>query len=89
MIPVSEIKDDDLMNPEVKAEYDRLGPVYAVVGTLVAARRQAGLTQKDVALRMNTKQSVVARMERTVRLPSLDLALRYAKAVGLTSLPIE
>jgi transcriptional regulator with XRE-family HTH domain len=66
----------------VKAEYDRLGPVYALVGELIAARQQAGLTQAEIALRMGTTQSVIARLESARHMPTFDLAARYAAALG-------
>lgn len=53
-----------------------------LVAELTAARRAAGLTQTEVAARMGTSQSMVARVEAgdvDVRLSTLD---RYAAAVG-------
>lgn len=54
-----------------------------VVGQLVAARHEQGLSQTVVAARMGTSQSVVARLEsgdNDVRLSTLE---RYAAALGL------
>jgi len=82
MIPLAKIREQLLIDPEVKAEYDRLGPVYELVGAMVEARHEAGLTQAQVAERMGTKQSVVARLENAHHMPSLDLVRRYAAAVG-------
>lgn len=82
MIPLSKIRDRLLTDPEVKAEYDRLGPVYELVGAMIEARHEAGLTQAQVAERMGTKQSVVARLENAHHMPSLDLVTRYAAAIG-------
>ena len=70
-----------LTDPEVKAEYDRLGPIFAVIGEMVEARQAAGLTQADIALRMGTSQSVVARLENARHMPSFDMVARYAAAV--------
>jgi ribosome-binding protein aMBF1 (putative translation factor) len=81
-IGLEKLRDRLLADPEVKAEYDRLGPVYEVVGALIDARHEAGLTQAQVAERMGTKQSVVARLENAHRMPSLDMVARYAAAVG-------
>lgn len=53
-----------------------------MIGDLVAARREQGLSQTVVAARMGTSQSVVARLESAdndVRLSTLE---RYATAVG-------
>jgi predicted transcriptional regulator len=53
-----------------------------VIDELAAARREQGLSQTVVAARMETSQSVVARLESgaiDVRLSTLE---RYAAAVG-------
>ncbi len=53
-----------------------------VIGELVAARLEQGLSQTVVAARMGTSQSVVARLEsgdNDVRLSTLE---RYAAALG-------
>lgn len=81
-ISFAEVRERLLSNPAVKVEYDRLGPVYELVGTMMEARHNAGLTQKDVAARMGTTQSVIARLESARHLPSLDLLTRYAAALG-------
>ncbi len=46
------------------------------------ARARSGLTQAEIAKRMGTTQSAVARLE-TERLPSLRTLKRYAEAVGM------
>lgn len=83
MTGLAKLKDRLLTSAEVKAaEYERLGPVYALVGAMVEARHAAGLTQGQVAAKMGTTQSVVARLENAHHLPSLDLVTRYAAALG-------
>jgi len=49
---------------------------------LIEARKRAHLTQEDVAKRMGTTQSVVARLESGHPLPSLRSLKRYAQAVN-------
>lgn len=82
MTKLADLREQLLQDPEVKAEYDRLGPVYEVVGALIDARHEAGLTQAQLAERMGTKQSVIARLENARRLPSLEMVTRYAAATG-------
>jgi DNA-binding transcriptional regulator YiaG len=71
-----------LKNPTIRAEYDRLAPEFAVARSLIAARLSAKLTQDQVARRMGTSQSAVARMESGRALPSTTSLKRYAQAVG-------
>lgn len=82
MISLVKLREELLADPAVKAEYDRLGPVYEVVGALIDARHEVGLTQAQVAERMGTKQSVIARLESARRMPSLKLVTRYAAAIN-------
>jgi len=45
-------------------------------------RTSAGLTQRQLAERMGTTQSVISRLEQAGRLPTLDLLARVATATG-------
>jgi predicted transcriptional regulator len=76
------IKRTLLTAPEVQAEYDALGPEFTIARELIAARARAGLSQAEVAQRMGTTQSVVARLESGKRPPSLRTVQRYAQALG-------
>jgi transcriptional regulator with XRE-family HTH domain len=46
------------------------------------ARRRAGLTQAEVAERVGTTQSAIARWERGGSAPSLDTTMRVLRAIG-------
>jgi ribosome-binding protein aMBF1 (putative translation factor) len=81
-ISFADLKLEMLANPEVAAEYERLGPVYELVGAMVDARHAAGLTQGEIAAKIGTTQSAIARLENAHHLPSLDMVTRYASAVG-------
>jgi DNA-binding XRE family transcriptional regulator len=70
-----------LKDPKFKAEYDRLEPEFALAREVISARVKAKLSQAQVAKRMGTSQSAVARIE-SGRSPSLTSLRRYAKAVG-------
>ncbi len=82
MTSLAELRDKLLADPDVKAEYDRLGPILAVVGEMVEARRAAGLTQAELASRMGTSPSVIARLENARHMPTFDMVARYAAAIG-------
>jgi DNA-binding XRE family transcriptional regulator len=76
------LKTRMLKNPAVKAEYDRLGPIHEVVFGLIESRHRAGLTQAQLAARIGTTQSAIARLENARHMPSLAMVARYAQAVG-------
>jgi ribosome-binding protein aMBF1 (putative translation factor) len=69
-------------DPEYRAEYDRLGPEFALARALIEARTQAHLTQAELAERMATTQSVVARLESGRVCPSTRTLEKVARATG-------
>ncbi len=75
-----------LENPSVKKEYDALESEFALFAEMIKARRLAGLSQKEIAQRMGTKQAAIARLEsssgKVKHSPSLATLQRYAHAIG-------
>src|SRR5947199_5553972 len=75
-----------LRQPAVKAEYDAQAEEFALLEELLKARREAGLTQAEVAARMGTKTPSVARLEAgggsQRHSPSVATLRKYARAVG-------
>jgi len=68
----------------VKAAYDALAEEYALATELLRARKKAGLTQAEVARRMGTQRTAIARIEsaKSGHSPSVETLRRYAGAVG-------
>jgi ribosome-binding protein aMBF1 (putative translation factor) len=81
-IPFDRFKARLLANLKVKAEYDALAPEFEIAAELIKARVRAGLSQAQLAARMGTSQSTIARLESGQTLPSTKTLLRYAKATG-------
>ena len=63
MKSLKDVKAELLANPAVRQAYDAQAPEFELARELIAARTKASLTQGDVAARMGTTQSVVARIE--------------------------
>lgn len=82
MKPLKALKAELLKNPETRREYDALAEEFELAREMIAARTRAGLTQADVAERMGTTQSAVARIESGQRHPSMRTVQRYAHALG-------
>lgn len=76
------LKAELLADPKTRAEYDAVANEFEMARELIAARSRAGLTQGEVAERMGTTQSVVARLESGRQAPSMRTVQRYAQAVG-------
>jgi predicted transcriptional regulator len=79
-IPFEVVAEKMLKNPAVKAEYDRLAPQFEISSELIRARLRAGLSQEELAERMGTSQSAIARLESGSTLPSTKTLLRFAEA---------
>jgi len=79
---LKDVKAQLLANPAVRQAYDAQAPEFELARELIAARTKAGLTQGDVAARMGTTQSVVARIESGRGTPSMRTVQRFASAVG-------
>jgi transcriptional regulator with XRE-family HTH domain len=78
---VSELAKEWMKDPAFAREYDALQSRQSeYVRAMVKARQHAGLTQAELAKRMGTTQSVIARLESGAQKPSLDTVERYAVA---------
>jgi transcriptional regulator with XRE-family HTH domain len=79
-----EVKSRALDRPDVKAEYDNLDGEFAFLDEFLKARAAAGITQAEVAERIGTTQSAIARLESGggKHSPSLATLQKYAHALG-------
>lgn len=81
-VKLDNVKKRLLANPKVKAEYERQRHEFALSRSLIEARAKAGLSQDELAKRMGTTQSTIARLESGKQLPSLRTLYRFAEATG-------
>lgn len=77
-----EFLEDSLRNPEVKAEYDKLQPEFAVIRAVIEARMRKGVTQEELAEKIGTKQSVISRLESGKANPSMNFLKKLAQALN-------
>ena len=82
MTKLRELKKRLMEDPEFREEYARIDDEYALVEALVQARTAAKLTQTELARRLGTTQSAVARLEGGRVSPSFATLRRYAEATG-------
>jgi transcriptional regulator with XRE-family HTH domain len=73
-----------LARPDVRKAYDELDEEFAFLDEVLKARAEAGLTQAEVAARVGTTQSAIARLESAEpkHSPSIATLQKYAKALG-------
>ena len=77
------LKAELLAKDGVRAAYEAQAEEFELARELIAARARAKLTQVEVAKRMGTTQSAVARLESGHFRPSMRSVERYADAVGV------
>ena len=71
-----------MRDPAVRREYEALDVEFMLIAELQKARLRAGLSQAQLAKRMKTTQSTIARLESGRGRPSTTTLSRFAKATG-------
>ena len=69
-------------DPKYKRAYKDLEDEFAVAQAIIEARTRVGLTQAQLAKRMKTTQSVIARLESGKGRPSTTTLQNLARATG-------
>ena len=82
MIKYEILREKLLSKADVKKEYEAYALEYEVAYALILARMEANMTQEEVARKMNTTQSVIARLEGGKHFPSLQTIYKYSVAVN-------
>lgn len=82
MTKVKDLHQKWLKDKEYRKAYAELTPEFAVARAVIDARAKAGLTQEQLAQRMDTTQSVIARLESGRSKPSTQTLERLAIATG-------
>jgi ribosome-binding protein aMBF1 (putative translation factor) len=77
-----ELREELLGEPSVRAEYERLAPEYELRCAIIEARRQRGLTQKQLAEKIGTKQANISNLESGNGNPSYAFLKRVAQGLG-------
>ena len=77
----SQFKKEVLKNKNVRAAYDALGPEFEVIAALIKRRLEKGFTQRQLAERVGTKQSAIARLESGAYNPSIDFLKKVTRAL--------
>lgn len=71
-----------LADKATKREFDKLSPRYAVISELISVRLKNKMTQKEIAEKVGTKQSAIARLESGNVNPTLDFLEKIAVVLG-------
>ena len=73
---------ESLKDPEFKKEYDALELEYSIIAQVIQKRLDRGLSQKQLAEKIGTKQSAISRLERGNISLSIAFLEKVSKALG-------
>ena len=83
MITYKEYKNKCLEDSNFKKEYDDLEPEYDIINAMIKARKEKGLTQKQLSELTGISQADISRIENGTRNPSLEMIKRLAAGMGM------
>lgn len=85
------MKDGFQMRPEqhsksaaVRRDWESMEPENAIIQAMIDARRETGMTQKELSERSGIAQSDISKLENGNANPSLRTLKRLAAAMGKT-----
>ena len=70
-----------MKNPAFKKAYEESEIEYQIARAVIKARIENGYTQKQLAARLKTKQSVISRVENAKTTPSISFLKRVAEVL--------
>ena len=73
---------ESMRDPAFRKEFNALKPKYDLIRAILDARIKRGVTQKELARRVGTTQSAIARFESGAGNPTLDFLSKVSSAVG-------
>ena len=83
LIPFQQMLEEELRDPEFRAEWERRAPARAVANSLIGYRLDHGLTRTALGRSLGMSQPAIARLETGDHLPTLQTLLKLAEALDL------
>lgn len=77
----AQLKKELLRDRKIRLAYENFGPEFSVVAMIIKRRITRGLTQRELAKRVGTRQSAISRLESGSYNPSLSFLQKVSKAL--------
>jgi ribosome-binding protein aMBF1 (putative translation factor) len=85
MIRIKDLHKKWMKDPAYRKEYEALGEEFALMAEVAKARQRAGLSHAQLAKRMKTTQSTIARLESGRGKPSTRTLSASPRRPGIDS----
>lgn len=83
MSEFQELLQERLKDTDFKKEWDDIQPEMDVIRTMIQARSEQNLTQKELAKRTGINQADISKLENGTKNPSLKLLKKLANGLGM------
>lgn len=75
--------NEQLKDESFKKEYDALEPEFAIIKAMIDARKDSGMTQKELSEKTGINQADISKLENGTANPSLKTLRRLAEGMGM------
>ena len=75
--------NEQLKDENLKKEYDALEPEFTIIKAMIDARKDSGMTQKELSEKTGINQADISKLENGTANPSLKTLQRLADCMGM------
>ena len=82
MTRYEKLLSEDMKDPEIRKEMEKLEPEFAIVRAIIEARTSSGLTQEELSRKSGINQANISKLEHGKANPSVSTLQKLAKGLG-------
>lgn len=82
MTRYEKLLSEDLEDPEIRKDMEKLEPEFAIVKTIIDARVSSGITQEELSRKSGINQANISKLEHGKANPSVSTLQKLAKGLG-------
>ena len=82
MTKYEKLLSEDMKDPEIRKEMEKLDPEFAIVRAIIEARTSSGLTQEELSRKSGINQANISKLEHGKANPSVSTSQKLANGLG-------
>ena len=82
MTKYEKLLSEDMKDPEIRKEMEKLEPEFAIVRAIIEARTSSGLTQEELSRKSGIDQANISKLEHGKANPSVSTLQKLANGLG-------